>query len=355
MVKKNCFIRFKFTGDLDFHRMLMDVYLPILSATKTSISRFQGFVMAISCSAHVPENQDEDEDKDFCTEQNIIMILARDSYTLCSAMADAATACTAHNGSLSISVDVAPVLKMKSRRYKPSFDEFFSKTTYERLLLPYRHRLRSIKGFEIHGKALPDKLAQDIRDEVAQCERADPKAAIEFALEAKERGQREWRAGKPVVACEKWSNAIVDIDRMHRGSSWSSLIERGGEAFIDKIAETSFLICLNSLQAGLKLWSSSAEFPALSDSESLLIDQPVQFANDTISMDNWKEGYIWNPSDVHLAKLQYRQGYFLRLFGGPDVTMASVFIEQALQLLPDDPVLLKGRQLILKQCSDPRF
>jgi hypothetical protein len=174
MVKRNCLVRFEYTGNFIYPVVLMNNYLPIVTAKKASISRFEGFAMTISCSAHLPENEYEDEDEDFRTRQNVVMIRAQDSHSLCNAMADAATACADRNGSLYISLEVAPVLKVKSRRYKPSFGEFFSQATHERLPLPYRRGLRSVKSFEIHGKAVPDKLAQDIREEVAQYEWADP-------------------------------------------------------------------------------------------------------------------------------------------------------------------------------------
>lgn len=135
---------------------------------------------------------------------------------------------------------------------------------------------------------------------------------------------------------------------MHRDGMWPPLPQRDSDAFTGKIAKISFLILLNSLQAGLQLWTSSTESPSLRKSEGLLFDQTVNFMDNSICIDHWTNEYIWQPSDIHLAKLRYRQGHFLRRVGGPSLTIAYIFIEQELQLLSDNPMLLKERQLILE-------
>jgi hypothetical protein len=58
-----------------------------------------------------------------------------------------------------------------------------------------------------------------------------------------------------------------------------------------------------------------------------------------------KDGYTWRSSNVHLAKLKYRQAQFYRRPGSFDSVMALRYIFLALELLPDDPVLRKGARL----------
>jgi hypothetical protein len=66
-----------------------------------------------------------------------------------------------------------------------------------------------------------------------------------------------------------------------------------------------------------------------------------------ISMDSFKDGYVWRPSDVHYAKLIYRQAQFFKRPGSFGKVMALRCINGALDLIPDDPVLLKERESIL--------
>jgi hypothetical protein len=347
MVKTNRFVQVKFAGEVDFLDRLTRVDLPIVTANQAFVSQFQGFAMTISCvsaSANGPSPLNPRP-----TGKGAVMICAQDLDMVCLAIADSQAICADYNLVLNVRIEVAPVLRARATRYKPSLDTFFSMAIQESLLLPFRQRGRGLKRFTVCGQALPEDLAKATCADVAQNEWTESENAIQCVLQSKERGQQAWKAGDIYGAYNKWGEALIDLTRVHRGSSWSGLVQRDGDAFVNRIAEIYFLICLNAAQAALQLWKSSSSFPSYTQADIDIFDNPSGRANLGMNPGYWREGFVWRPSDVQLAKLRYRQGHFARLIGGPFLGEALLHVEEAHQLLPGDSVILRERQTILQQ------
>jgi hypothetical protein len=104
---------------------LVMAFVPVVTAKKVLVSRFKGFTMTLSCVAHVAGPASPEK-------EGAVMIRAQGSHILCIAIADAVTTCVMRER-----IEVGLVLQTKLTRYEPSFDDFFSKTIHETLLLPY--------------------------------------------------------------------------------------------------------------------------------------------------------------------------------------------------------------------------
>jgi hypothetical protein len=100
--------------------------------------------------------------------------------------------------------------------------------------------------------------------------------------------------------------------RILRGSSWFPLVTKCGDSFIDKIAESYFLVTLNCLQVTLKLYVAKLDDLSVERERSDIIIGYLRKAAKIISMDSSKEGYVWRPSDVHYANQLYRQAHFFK-------------------------------------------
>jgi len=140
-------------------------------------------------------------------------------------------------------------------------------------------------------------------------------------------------------------------------ASWSSLVIQGGEDFINTIAELHFLTTLNRIQCALKKYGPLMADPNNRTKAVGMIDAPIVGAEVIMRAGYWKEGHTFRPSDTHLAKLRFRQAYFLRLAAttghatssspdGPVLVEALQAIGDALLLLPDDRALLRERDAI---------
>lgn len=86
-----------------------------------------------------------------------------------------------------------------------------------------------------------------------------------------------------------------------------------------------------------------------------LIASPILSAEVIIREGYWKDGHMFRPSNAHLAKFRYRQTRFMRLAAmtgnggnlGHLIAGAVDCISKALQLLPNDPVLIREQEDLL--------
>jgi hypothetical protein len=135
--------------------------------------------------------------------------------------------------------------------------------------------------------------------------------------------------------------------RLHGGSSWLPLATKGGNSFVGRVAEVYLLVLLNRLQAALKLYVAKVDDLSVAQEGISIINGYKVGADRVILMGAFKDDYIWRPSNLHLAKLRYCQAQFCKLPDSFGKVMALHCVRLALELLPNDPVLLKERNLIL--------
>jgi hypothetical protein len=125
---------------------------------------------------------------------------------------------------------------------------------------------------------------------------------------------------------------------MFSSSSWPALSRYDDEQFIPELAEIYFLVALNLAHMFLK----DGRVPNR-DAAHLLFN-----AAQSLAMDHWKQGYQYQPSNQHLAKLKYRLAVLLRLHAVPgSQNRALEYIDNALQLQPQDKVLMEERDKIV--------
>jgi hypothetical protein len=211
-------------------------------------------------------------------------------------------------------------------------------------MLPFRRVLRGITRISVSGHVLP-KLVEAVYLDTAENEWTDPDKALKDVINIKEEGVSKWKAGKVEAAYFTWIKGILVLHRIRGGSSWGPLTICGGESFIDKVAELWFTILLNMIQAGLKLIGHLLSGPCAKENHNML-DTPMEEAHEIIQWGFWKKNHIWRPSNIHLAKLRYRQAQILRLTGGVLWVEALVLIAEAIELVPGDSVLLKEQDAI---------
>jgi hypothetical protein len=64
---------------------------------------------------------------------------------------------------------------------------------------------------------------------------------------------------------------------------------------------------------------------------------------------HWREEYTWRCPQSLAAKAMYRSALCIRLWGEiKEAVQASAYIDRARTLAPNDPVILKGQQTIMR-------
>jgi hypothetical protein len=206
----------------------------------------------------------------------------------------------------------------------------------------------------VHGNIRSD-MSEAFCHAAAKLEWTSTDMALQYLTVSREIGLEAWKAGDHRRAFHAWNEGSLAGLRMRRGNSWPSLLTQGGEDFIDNLAQLHFLLTLNLIQYALKTWSvllSKAESWSIGMS---LIASPILGAEVIIRAGYWKDGHTFRPSDAHLAKFRYRQTRFMRLAAmigdggnmGHFIAGALDCISKALQLLPNDPVLVKEQEDLL--------
>jgi hypothetical protein len=247
---------------------------------------------------------------------------------------------------LHVAIELGPVVLTKPLRYKPCFKAYFSASTQESFLLPLQRTLRDIKVVHLSGH-VSIELARKFRAELAQLEWTDPEQTLKDLVHLKDNGREAWKAGDIRTASLFWCDAIMVFRRICCGSSWHPLMTKGCDVFIDQISEIYFLVLLNCMKASFKLYPAEVADRSLVQTYTANIDGLIGQADDLTLSSTSKDGHTWRPSNVHLAKLRYRQAQFYRRPGSFDSVMALRYIVLALELIPDDLVLRKELDSIL--------
>jgi hypothetical protein len=85
-----------------------------------------------------------------------------------------------------------------------------------------------LKNVQVSGSVLP-KLANEIKDIMGRDEWEGMSAVLKKTTLNMRIGVRWMRAGDLEGAFTFWCVAGFDIDRTRKGTSWTKLVERGGE------------------------------------------------------------------------------------------------------------------------------
>jgi hypothetical protein len=145
---------------------------------------------------------------------------------------------------LSLKIAVGPGSILVPSPYKEPMSDFFSKSTQQTLLQPFRDRLRGFKKAKVRG-LVDREIAKVAEEDIAQDTATDPDAVVKDFQAQKDEGQAFFRARDFDEACLKWQDATLEIETLRGGSSWPTLIDKGGVPFVARLAEIYFLMKLN--------------------------------------------------------------------------------------------------------------
>jgi hypothetical protein len=229
--------------------------------------------------------------------------------------------------------------------------DLFTETTQKSLLQEFR-QLRGPEDVVVTGLVSRD-LAKAIEEEMGLDEHEDPAHVVEVLTAKKEAGNALLRADNSSAAYPIWAEVGIDIGRMMGGSSWTALAKRGGHAFINNVAHLKFsaglnmaLVGINESVAMIKSGSSTADNLRL---QRQWVQIGLRSTSVCLDIGYWKAGNAWRPSHVLLAKLMYRNTVSVRLWGDDMLAgQALQLIFEAAELIPNDPAILKEREMIQK-------
>ncbi|KAF2033403.1 hypothetical protein EK21DRAFT_58596 [Setomelanomma holmii] len=262
MVKVNRFVRIWSNTALPLQPIVVIDSIPVVMQDVHSITTFKGYVLDVCLSTSKPLHVHQEQRYDIrpCS----LVIRARDLHLLSEGIMHAETHCPDFSTSIVIDINVAPILDHhKMPRYEGSFAEFFSESIQQALLAPFR-TLCNMENFTVRGHVLPE-VARSVAEEARMDEwSGNPQAIIRKYESETEEATKSFHAGHLEQAAIGWARPNFEILRMKRSNTWNLLVARGGQNFVDKIAELLFLLCLNSVCACLLEYSSDATDPLVS-------------------------------------------------------------------------------------------
>lgn len=340
MIKTNRFVRVTSSAGIPLRLLLNHLQVPVVAEKKEYIDSFPGCVLSISltCSKDMGNRFRQTP---FSTEPCSLLLLGRDMDVFCDTLMDGDVHVPNFGTQVGLKIAVAPGSILASVSYRDSISEFFSDKTQQVLLEPFRARLRGFKKVKVRG--LVDRAtAEAVENELAQDTASDPEVVVSNFQNAKDEGQKLYKAKRTDEACLMWQDAALEIELLHQGSSWGALTKKGGVPFAARLAEIYFLMKLNVAHIKLN-GMERGEFFA-----DCLAKDALGTAMQSLRQDHWMPGLRWQPTDVHKAKLQYRYALFFRLEGDPQsINIAVAYIEKAHRLLPNDVKIGKERDTVL--------
>lgn len=330
--------------------LVYSLAIPVLCDTENSLEAFNGLVLSIDLS--LSETDIAPLNNRVTREPNKpmnFMILHRDLERLCSALAAGSTVYwSGFAENVALSITMAPMLhKLSNPALQAAFKTYFSDVTQSKILAPLRS---SCSGYgRVSFDSLIDKkLAAVVLEDMSREKWSDPAVLSAAISKAKEQGSTLFHAGEITTGCRYWLDAIVKLHTTRLSRSWGDLVRKGGETFLNQVAEDFFFMSLNLAQAHLDL----SQDPIDQSHLNTVVMPFLTFAAQSTRENFWSTGHTFRPSDKDLAELCYRRALCLRLTSHPgSAAEALEFIDIAFRLLPQDAAIVRERQAIL-QWSD---
>ncbi|KAF2450370.1 hypothetical protein P171DRAFT_426764 [Karstenula rhodostoma CBS 690.94] len=344
MVKTNRFIHVKFFGGLPLNHMLETSTRRVICHHEPAVEAFKGYTMAVSV---VPEglawfNPDDHHLVTTANKKAVhCMILGEDCAGLIRTLGNVHMPNLGKT--LDISIVVAPCLESNSSKQRQLLEPFFNEPgTQEKLLAPFRAKLRGVENIKITG--VEPSLASAVKEDIAQDEWIDAQTVLSDLRAVKQSGNDYFKANELRAASQTWEEAVNDIERIHQSSSWKNLCVQGDTAFIDAVVELYFLMCLNITHVQLSgIEKPIRGYPRTHHAHIYLslAEQQIDRVMNSRQPNWWKQDYAWEPSDAQLAKLLFRQAMCRKadsLLNGEPVGMIEAIrtLELARQMVPED-------------------
>lgn len=337
MVKENRFVHLKCQGVP--HALMITGIVTIVTSNTEHVRQFKGYVLEANTSY-----QGEQLPQRFGrTDAFEAMMLATDLDRFCRHLM-VGNMVSDFSRRLTLRLDLGPVVAAgrEARDYEDleSLECYFTEKTQKELIRPFRDNLYGVQDVQISGLVSAD-VANSTLETVASDKWGGPQHVLDHLATRKEIGMQFLRKEEHLRAIHSWSKDILEIDVLRRGGDWSRLVHHGGEQFIHQMAEISFQLNLNCIHINLKEPSNDV---LMDLTETLLFR-----AQQGMETGFWKAGFTWRPSEGLEAKLHFRAARFYRIRGNfDDAERAMDEIDRALDLCPNDPVILKELQLVAK-------
>ena len=354
MAKTNQFIKL-YMSTYGRTGLLLPSQVPLISIPLYHTDHFQGYVMTVYIRDKRrtgppdfnPPVEDDNMDPDLYHPNYAFMILGSDWPEFCNMLSQ--THRYMHRTSFSagnqISIFFPDRCGMQIPPHKANIDSCFFKLVQEVMLKPFHH-LRGWAKVEIEG-AIDSKLAEVVVEEVTRPVCTDTSKVIDTLKVYKESGNNLFRDGDAGAALQKYSEGFLYARLIRHGTSWSHLLRDATTPWLNEFAELHFAILLNCTQAYIKIMLT------LTDDHERAVQCGIinSSLNEAIQVpqDLAQYGASWVPSNLHLAKIYYRQAHSLRLV--PDnhnIDRALACIERALVIHPGHAIIAQEREKIMQ-------
>lgn len=335
MVKQSRFVHLKFHGIPLF--LLKQGCVPIVTADTELVRQFKGYVLEVNMSYHgepLPRRGDGNGAFE-------AMILAAHLGKLCQRLMIGNVA-PGFSSQLIMRLNLGPVViaRHEARDYEDlgSLERYFTEKTQKELLQPLRDNLYGVQDVQICGLVSAD-LANSTLKDVASSRWDGPQHLLDHLTARKEIGMQLFRRKERRAAKHSWAQDVLEIGMLRGAYEWSGLVQEAGDHFIHQVAVMYFQLSLNCAHITL---SAPDNHLLVKMTETYLIH-----ARKAMTTGYWKKGFTWRPSSELEAKLYFRSARFIRLSGDlSNAQLAMDDIDQALRLCPDDPAILRERQLL---------
>ncbi|EUC48935.1 hypothetical protein COCMIDRAFT_2200 [Bipolaris oryzae ATCC 44560] len=176
---------------------------------------------------------------------------------------------------------------------------------------------------------------------------------LESLESKKDEGLGFYRKGDFMQASMLWAEVSMEVASLRRGKSWDKIQRISGDSFIERIADLQFKMALNVAQATIKVrymtYSMLGKSRSNPELQRDMAECGLKMSADAAAPGYWRDGYTWKYSDVLRAKLLYRRTMCVRMWGTIDEAEdAHMFLGKALELVPDDPVMLQEKENLMK-------
>jgi hypothetical protein len=337
MVKGNQFVNIRASRGVPLRLIVNTWHFTIVTSDKKKAKEFPGYLLSVALYLGGRKENDP------LNQPGNIMILARDLDSFCRGIADVDAYIPGFSKEVVISITLAP-RAVHQTQHKSSLADYFSEGTQTLLLAPFRTRLNGVKNVQIHGLVTSD-IAKAALEDIAKDAWSNHQEVVDQIIAQKDLANRHFRERNLNEASLTWQDAALDIERIHQGSSWNALTERGGEAFVAEVSNLYFALKLNIAHVQLLgIQSPRLGFPAAIG----IVKDALGCARASMRQDYWRKGFQYQPPDTQWAKCCYRQSLCFRLEGDPSKTdMALRLINKAIRKAPGDATILAEKDAIL--------
>ncbi len=347
MVKSNRFVKI-ILGSWAAKAIVQNARLLVVTAHKDQVEKFSGYVLELNLGLEI-----EDYMTTEIQEFDRIMVLHRDLDRICVHLlcADAGHYASGICRDLTLAITVGHTSELTPSSKLGSLPEkYFTEKTQQLLLAPFR-KLRSCQHVSINGH-VSESLSKAICNELKQDEWSNPDNLSEAFRTTKETYLNLLHEGKNEEALLFSKMTFSKFNKIWATTGSGKMVNVGGMSFVSRFAGLYFSLYMNNMKIYLMTMESNAwdEYAGYAEADEAEIG-----AFNSISDDWWARNYTYEPSSQDLARFKCQSTRLIRIQAlaentpmeqAGDEERALTYIEEALELQPDDPLVLAEEEKI---------